>query len=62
MGAMSFGRSETVFLTRKEKETLTTLMVFLMVFLFTQSDEKTFFTRILKLANVHVPLNTALEM
>ena len=40
-------------------------MVFRIVFLFTQSDEKTFFTEILKLSNIHVPfkirVNTALE-
>ena len=38
------------------KETLNALMVFLIVLLFTQSDEKTFFTVILKLTNIYVPL------
>ena len=40
----------------KIKETLNALMVFLVVLLFTQSDEKTFFTVILKLTNIYVPL------
>ena len=40
--------AQTVFLTRKEnKQTLNTLMVFLIVCLFTQSDQKTFFIVIL---------------
>ena len=49
----------------QKKQTSKTLMVFRIVFLFTQSDEKTFFTEILKLSNIHVPfklrVNTALE-
>ena len=42
---------------RKARQTLRILMVFFIVFLFTQSDEKTFFTMILKLTNIHVPLD-----
>ena len=44
-------------LTRKKNQTFNTLMVFFIVFLFTYSDEKTFFIVILKSTKVHVPLN-----
>ena len=42
---------------KKKNQTFNTLMVFFIVFLFTYSDEKTFFIVILKSTKVHVPLN-----
>ena len=52
-----FGDQGLCFWQEKKNQTFNTLMVFFIVFLFTYSDEKTFFIVILKSTKVHVPLN-----